>query len=210
MPVSLNRSLKVNGSVFLMMSNKTKNLHLPGNYFHVYNRGINRQRIFFEYDNYTFFLKRLNDYLPDSHISIIAYCLMPNHFHLLLHQEEADSLSNYMARACKSYAQAVNKRFNRTGHLFEGKYKIKLIDDVLYLVHLSRYIHLNPVRAGLVDKPWEWEFSSYRAYLDSDYSMTRIHQEVILEEFNGQEDYKDFVESYNPRDKKIISKYIFT
>ena len=191
------------------MSNKTSFIQSSGTYLHVYNRGVNREPLFFDSDNYYFFLQRLNDYLPDSGISIIAYCLMPNHFHLLVHQHRSEAISRYVGRVCKSYVQAINKRKNRTGHLFENKYKAKLIDDVAYLLHLSRYIHLNPVRAGLVEKVGDWPYSSYESFIDRNDSSVCVEPQVILQEFKEPSEYRDFIESYRQGDKEKILKYLF-
>jgi len=191
------------------MSHKTTYIQSSGNYFHIYNRGINRQQIFFEDENYNFFLQRLNEYLPSSNVTIIAYCLMPNHFHLILHQHEAEAISKYVGRVCKSYVQAINKRINRTGHLLEGKYKMKLVDEVSYLLHLSRYIHLNPVRATLVEKGEMWMYSSYPAFLHAENTSVTIHPQIVLQEFKNPFEYKEFVESYIPNDKDKISKFLF-
>lgn len=86
---------------------------------------------------------------------------MPNHFHFVSRQDQPNALSEFMGRLCKSYAKAINKRLDRSGHLFESKYKLKHIDEEMYLLNLSRYIHLNPVAAGLVTSPVQWQFSSY-------------------------------------------------
>ena len=132
------------------MSIKTQYLQSVGEYFHVYNRGVNRERIFFEERNYTYFLRRMRESVESSAVTVIAYCLMPNHFHLLLRQEEQYALSDFMKGVCDGYAKAINNARKRSGHLFEGKYKLKHVTDEKYLIHITRYIHMNPVRAQLV------------------------------------------------------------
>jgi REP element-mobilizing transposase RayT len=191
------------------MSRKTPYIQSTDSFFHIYNRGVNRQKIFFEDDNYNFFLQRLNDYLPSSHVSIIAYRLMPNHFHLIIHQLEAEAISKYIGRVCKSYVRAINKRFDRTGHLLEGKYKMKPIGEVSYLLHLSRYIHLNPVRAKLVEKGEMWMYSSFRTFLRLESMSVTIHPQIVMQEFKNPFDYREFVESYTPNDRDKISKFLF-
>ncbi|MDM8520298.1 transposase [Anaerolineales bacterium HSG6] len=187
-----------------------------GNYYHLYNRGVNRQAIFFSRENKIFFLRKLWQFLVNgqkqssqtsevsktsevtsdkkpevletsgfskvagnqsSEVSktselsqqvtgtrIIAYVFMPNHYHLLV-QPQHDSLSHSMQLFGISYTKSINKRHHRVGPLFQGKFQAKHIDTDAYLLHLSRYIHLNPVEAGLVSRPEDWQFSSYRDYI---------------------------------------------
>jgi putative transposase len=133
--------------------------------YHVYNRGNNRQRIFFERENYIYFLKLLRYKLLTSDIDLLAYCLMPNHYHLLVQCQGGD-LSKGMQSVTLAYAKAINERYDRTGSLFEGAFKAIEVYTSEYLYQLVRYIHLNPVKADLVDRPEEWEFSSYSEYAD--------------------------------------------
>ncbi len=128
-------------------------MHQAGYYYHVYNRGCNRERLFVNDENYLFLLKRAKSYLSEYPLSVIAYCLMPNHYHFLCRPEEDDSLSRYIQRLFNSYTQAFNKQQGRSGTLFEGRYKSILVDTDEYVIHLCRYIHVNPVRAGLVRDP---------------------------------------------------------
>lgn len=190
------------------MSNRTPLIQSSGSYFHIYNRGVNRNTIFFEEENYRFFIQRMSDYsMPE--LDIIAYCLMPNHFHLIVHQHTPEAVSHFMGRLCKSYVHAVNKRYNRTGHMFEGKYKMKEIDSVEYLLHLSRYIHLNPVRAQLVKEAKEWGFSSYHSFEDLNFCEDFLRPNVVLQEFKGINNYREFVEMYLPADREKIVSVVF-
>ena len=145
-----------------------------GEYYHIYNRGTNRQNIFFERENYLFFLRRVRKYLLPHGIVIVAYCLMPTHYHLMVYVKqtsevsktsEVSEVSTKMMRLSVSYTKAINKRYQRIGALFQGPFKAVYVDRNEYLLHLSRYIHLNPVTAGLVERPEDWEFSSYREYI---------------------------------------------
>lgn len=152
---------------------------IAGVYYHVYNRGNNRSRVFFESANYGFFLSRLRRYhlgegsqtsevFKTSEVyrpaSFIAYCLMPNHYHFLV-QPHDDAFSHRMQLLTISYTKAINERYQRVGALFQGAFRAKRIDRPEYLLHLSRYIHLNPVRAGLVKRPEDWAYSSYPDYV---------------------------------------------
>ena len=163
-------------------------------YYHLYNRGVNRQPIFFERENYLFFLRKLREYLVPTTIDVIAYCLMPTHYHLLVYLR-TDDLSRPMQRWLLSYTKAVNKRHQRIGSLFQGRFQAVSVDTDAYLLHLSRYIHLNPVLAGLAQHPEEWEFSSYREYVGLR-PGTLPRAEVILNLLGSVRAYQDFVASY--------------
>lgn len=134
-------------------------------YYHVYNRGVNRCRVFLEDGNYRFFIGRLRLYAAEASAEIVAYCLMPTHYHLLVHLKGGE-LSSLMHRLGMSYANALNKRHNRVGPLFQGRFQAKLVEKDEYLLHLSRYIHLNPVASGLAARPDEWPYSSYLDFVD--------------------------------------------
>ena len=121
-------------------------------YYHLYNRGVNRALIFFQDDNYAFFLRQLREYITSKDACLLAYVLMPNHYHLLI-QAQTDDLSHAMQLLGISYTKAINRRFKRVGPLFQGAFRAKEVDSDEYLLHLSRYLHLNPVRAGLVRDP---------------------------------------------------------
>ena len=126
---------------------------IAGQYYHLYNRGNDRQPIFFGRGNYLFFLKRIHTYLVPC-MDMIAYCLMPNHYHLLVRINDGD-VSHAMQLLALSYTMAVNKQRDRVGALFQGAFRSRHVDRDEYLVHLSRYFHLNPVRAGLAEQPEE-------------------------------------------------------
>ena len=145
---------------------------IQGRLYHVYNRGVNRDKVFFEADNYTFFLRKLKKELSPF-CNILAYCLMPNHYHLLIEIKEADdettveAWSKRIARKVgtvqSSYTQAINRRFNRVGSLFQQKAKAKVVDE--YAATCFHYIHKNPVEAGLAASMEAWEYSSFKEYV---------------------------------------------
>ncbi|MEB3881939.1 transposase [Lyngbya sp. CCY1209] len=164
-----------------------------GRYYHIYNRGHNRQAIFFNRDNYIHFLRLINKYLIETNSAdIIAYCLMPNHYHLLVYLR-ADHFSKSMQRLSVSYVKAFNKSYQRVGTLFQRRFQAILVDRDEYLFQLTRYIHLNPVKAKLVDKAEDWEFSSYREYVDlRPGSLPKC--EEVRSHFNSANNYRRFVE----------------
>jgi putative transposase len=109
-----------------------------GHFHHVYNRGNNRHNIFFERDNYLYFLRLIRQTFVVHDVDVVAYCLMPNHYHLLVYLR-SDGLSQAMKSLSLSYTKAINKRFNRVGSLFQGRFQKILVTDTEYLVQLIRY-----------------------------------------------------------------------
>jgi REP element-mobilizing transposase RayT len=177
-----------------------KQILAPGEYYHVYNRGVDRQAIFFCRDNYLFFLRRLREHLSPDVVTITAYCLMPNHYHLLARIESL-GFSEAMQSFGTSYTKAINKSRDRCGPLFQSRFRAIHVDNESYLLHLSRYIHLNPVPA-LVRKPSDWEFSSYREYVGLR-NGTLPRPEVIIRELGSSSAYRQFVESAEGVERKI-------
>jgi len=164
----------------------------PFHYYHVYNRGVNRGPIYFSNENYRFFLDRLGKYFNIDTAWIVSYCLMPSHFHLLVYPLTEEFGNQVMQPLSVSYTKAINKRQTRTGPLFQGPYQARLVDKDRYLIHLSRYIHLNPVSSGLVNHPEEWEFSSYRDYIGIRKGGI-TNPDFIIEYFRDSSEYVDFV-----------------
>lgn len=124
----------------------------PGHCYHLYNRGNNHQTIFFERENYLHFLRLVRRYLVEQSLDVLSYCLMPNHYHLLVCFKGED-VSEAMQFLSLAYTKAINRRYNRVGSLFQGRFQSIWVDREEYLCHLVRYIHLNPVKAGLVLQP---------------------------------------------------------
>ena len=190
-----------------------------GEYYHFYNRGNNRERIFYERDNYLFFLQRLRKYLVPM-MDIVAYCLMPTHYHLLAGikdkqtsevlktSEVSPGLSKAMMRFSVSYTKGMNKRYDRVGALFQGAYRGKHVGGDDYLLHLSRYIHLNPVMDGLVGRAEDWEFSSYQDYIGLR-NGTLPRPEIVVSQFPSRDSYREFVESYADDERDVIADLLF-
>jgi len=135
-------------------------MYIPGYAYHIVQRGNNRQACFFEVENYRVFLKYMTEVLPRYGNSLHAYCLMTNHVHLLITPECVDSISNLMKVVCSRYAQYINKKYTRTGSLWEGRHKASVIDSESYLLKCYRYIELNPVTADMVKRPEGYAWSS--------------------------------------------------
>jgi REP element-mobilizing transposase RayT len=109
-----------------------------GHYYHIFNRGANKELIFRDTDNYRFLLSEVKQYSLMLQVAIIAYCLMPNHYHFLLRQDGEHPVSEFIQRTFNSYTKAFNKKFTRTGTLFESPYKAVPIENETHLLHLCR------------------------------------------------------------------------
>ena len=139
-------------------------IHFPGAFYHVISRGNRRQNIFREYSDYERYLQFLAEYKERYRFFLYAYALMPNHVHLLVEVGEPP-LSRLMQVLQFRYTRNFNIKYRKTGHLFEGRYKAILCEKDSYLLELSAYIHLNPVRSGLAEDPTDYRWTSYRTYL---------------------------------------------
>jgi putative transposase len=133
---------------------------------HVIARGNHRNDIFrneSDYELYLYYLKEAMEYYKNKYY-IISYVLMTNHMHLLIDTTDSD-ISNFIKRVHSRYAWNFNKKYNYIGHLFQDRYRSELIEDDRYMLEVSRYVHLNPVRANMVEKPENYQWSSYGMYI---------------------------------------------
>lgn len=137
--------------------------HLDGQPLHIVQRGHNRDACFFTEEDYLAYLNWLGEALAGSGCQLHAYVLMTNHVHLLLTPEKADSVPKLLISLGRRYVQYINRTYKRTGTLWDSRYKSSLIQAETYLLTCMRYIELNPVRAGMVDDPAHYRWSSYRS-----------------------------------------------
>lgn len=162
---------------------------IAGKIYHIYNRGNRKENIFLKEDNYLFFLKKMRkELLPFA--DILAYCLMPNHFHWLLQVKSSDDsessddcatkLRNGVGVLLRSYTRAVQKQENFTGSLFQQKTKAVCVEGERQLLTCSNYIHQNPMKAGLVAKMEEWKYSSFSDYCNFR-AGTLINKELLFD-----------------------------
>lgn len=189
--------------------------YIEDGYYHIYNRGVEKRRIFEDDDDYKVFLRYLKIYLTppeilrpqepllrfhlvngnlSKEVSLISYCLMGNHFHLLLHQKTKNGISKLMQKLLTAYCGYFNRKYRRVGPLFASIFKAAHITTDEYLLHLSRYIHQNPQErdASLADYPW----SSY-TYFVGITPPPWLKPNLILEYFNNSKpslSYQNFVE----------------
>jgi len=179
-------------------------IEYSGAYYHVIDRGIERRTIFAIPADYERFLALCAALRERFKVDILAYCVLPNHYHLLLRTSLAN-LSRFMKELNGDYSKYYNIRCGRIGPLFAGRYKALLIQDDAYALAVSRYIHLNPVKAGLAEHPQQYEWSSYREYLgkgtpgiaDTSHLLAYFHgkyEERIrqLRKFTTDEDTPDY------------------
>ena len=136
----------------------------------------------------------------DKLINIAAYCFMPTHIHLLLIPLKENSISIYIRNMLNSYTRYFNTRNNRKGPLWQGRFKSVPIENDEQLIHLTRYIHLNPTSSGIVDKPEDWEYSSYGEYIGkSGRHLCNFKDYINI----NPESYKEFVESRKDYQKEL-------
>lgn len=169
--------------------------YLPGHFYHFYNRGAHRISIFREDDNYLFVLRKMKEYCRSLTLTPIAYCLMPNHYHFLIRQDGENRAGLLPQWIFNSYSKAYNKRYEHSGTLFEGDYRVILVNNEAHLLHLCRYIHANPVKHGLVVDLAEWSYSNYLEWI-SERNGTLVDHDFVREHFASPQNYRDFVLDY--------------
>jgi putative transposase len=201
---------------------------VPGEIYHLYNHAVGNENLFRKEENYRYFLTKYAELLTLV-FDTYAYCLLPNHFHLLVHVKDLPSLrtvdlegfwkpsrsdgdvSNWLAHRFGSfqnaYAKAYNKYYERRGPLFMQRFGRKLVDDDAYFMNVMRYIHLNPVYHGIVRDIRKWKYTSYHAYLSSQTSYLARYN--ALDYFGGLEHFKTFHEESEvvPMDLELTSFY---
>lgn len=170
-------------------------------YYHVYNRGNRKQQIFLQDRDYERFLEKVAEYKKKFPIKILAYCLMPNHFHFLLQQLATNAISRFFSNLCNSHSRYFNIKYETVGSLYQGRFKAKKVGKDEYLVYLSRYIHLNPVDLfsylgkEALNQLLLYQWSSFPIYLSGNNNEI-VEVETILGYFSKKEpvaDYKNFV-----------------
>ncbi len=200
----------------------------PGEYYHIYNRGTNKQIIFHDLRDYTRFLflilyfqsplifiniGRYVQYFvkhsvfnigSDDKVKIIkkrvvelvALCLMPNHFHLIVKEVEEGGIASYMQRVLNSYTKYYNTKYQRSGHLFQGPYKAVHIKDDRQLMYLSTYVHRNPRELkGWKNKEHLYTWSSYQDSIGENRWSELLQNDIIIGRFKQPSDYRKFVET---------------
>ncbi len=173
-------------------------IEYEGAVYHITARGNERKTIFEHQGDYQKFLAILSELPQKFSVIIYGYVLMKNHYHLLI-GTPGGNLSKIMHYLNTTYTVYFNLRHERSGHLFQGRYKAFLLEKDPYLLSVSRYMHLNPVRAGIVERPEEYQWSSYDVYIEGGKKKTWLSCNWILNQFSGPQvvargRYKEFVE----------------
>lgn len=212
--------------------------------YHIYNRGVEKRNIFLDEQDYAVFMHLLKYYLSPantttghplmkfqnfqiirprplanvgSQIELLVFCLMPNHFHFLIKQISRDGITKLLRRISTTYSMYFNKRYDRVGYLFQGRYKSILVDTDYYLLHLSRYIHINPLdlpgltRSNLVNYP----YSSYQHYLGIKHFpwvkpnmiLSFYDKKGVVSSLKKYPSYKEFVEDYSIKSEKLFKVF---
>ncbi len=196
---------------------RRKTVIATGETYHVFNRSVRQAPIFTDKREFSLFLKTVHYYLqakppvkfsnyrvcPSKYktdytnllVKVIAYCLMPNHYHFILTQVQDKGIENFIHRSATSYSCYFNIKHEQKGPVFEGNFKAVRVENQYQLVHLSRYLHLNPVTAYIVEDPAGYEFSSYKDYLMETGSGRDdfLDKEDVLADFSTSQDYQKFV-----------------
>ncbi len=174
---------------------------MGGRYYHIFNRGVNRQCIFFSNQNYLYFLKLMAKYLLQL-TDILAYCLLPNHFHLVIRVKEEignhpldisnDEIGRLVTKQFQrlfiAYAMAVNKQENRTGNLFEPKFKRLEIEDDDYLKFVIFYVHNNPEKHGISQNYKSYNFSSYKALTST--ANSYVNRSLVFDIYGNKDNFE--------------------
>lgn len=155
---------------------------VENSYYHIYNRGNNKNSIFFEEANYSYFLAKLEKHIGSSS-TVYAYCLMPNHLHLFLKVNHKPTFELGIKNFFISYTKSINKAYNRVGSLFQGRYKASKINSDGYYSRIITYIHQNTLTAGIVKRLEDYHYSSYPCYLNNE--PTFIDKNPVLDWFVG-------------------------
>lgn len=205
-----------------------------GEFFHVFNKSIANFGIFNSIDNRQQFINRLfyynnslvdksySDFLKknknfncenllilteNAYVKFLAYCIMPDHYHILVKILKNNVFSKFLSDVENSYTRYFNTKLKRKGPLWQSSFKAVRIKNNEQLLHVSRYIHLNPTTSGLVKNPDDWYFSSYREYIYNSKTLKEIIKEISI---NNPKDYKEFIENRKDYQQKlkIIKKQI--
>ena len=187
---------------------------LEGEVYHIFNKSCYDIPLFKNKKEFSLFLETVRFYLQPQPpvkfskyrknrkrypfdlskrlVTVICFCLMPNHFHFLLKQEVKDGIKKFIQRVCNSYSHYFNSKYQTGGSLFKGNFKAVRVENDTQLLHLSRYIHLNPVTAYLVNHPEDYFFSSYLEYI-GERKSDFLDPSLVLDQFSSTRDYKEFV-----------------
>src|SRR3989344_2288389 len=201
---------------------------VPGEYYHLLNRGVSKQNIFFDKSDWTRFLflilylqspavfqnigRPVKEFVKHSvfnieqdvvlevisrrYVELIAFCIMPNHFHLIVKEEKESGIAQYMQRCLNGYTKYINTRYQKSGHIFQGPYKAVHVGDNRQLLYLSTYVHRNPRELSKwKNREHQYPWSSYQDFVTENRWGELIQPDIVSGRFKQKSDYKEFVES---------------
>lgn len=197
----------------------------PGEYYHIFNRGVNKQLIFHETTDWARFLFLIlhfqspvifqnigrptkefvkhsvfninsDEIIKKRYVELTAFCLMPNHFHLIVKEVKEGGISQYMQRVLNSYTKYFNTKYKKSGHLFQGPYKAVHVGNNEQLLYLSAYIHRNPREfTNWSGKEEKYQWSSYQDLVKQNRFEKLINSDIITDQFKNKNDYNNFVKT---------------
>lgn len=197
----------------------------PGEYYHIFNRGVNKQLIFHETTDWARFLFLIlhfqspvifqnigrptkefvkhsvfninsDEIIKKRYVELTAFCLMPNHFHLIVKEVKEGGISQYMQRVLNSYTKYFNTKYKKSGHLFQGPYKAVHVENNEQLLYLSAYIHRNPREfTNWSGKEEKYQWSSYQDLVKQNRFEKLINSDIITDQFKNKNDYNNFVKT---------------
>ncbi|MCP4164329.1 MAG: hypothetical protein GY759_00355 [Chloroflexi bacterium] len=166
-----------------------------GTYFQFFNRGRSRLSICHNKHDYLNIQQRLKYYSRALNLTMIAYCLMPNHYHFLVRQEDEKAAGLLPQRIFNGYAKWYNHRYDHSGTIFEGEYRVDEIAEQHHLLHLCRYFHANPVKDGIISEVSAWGVSNYLEWIEGR-NGTLVDRSFVSEHFVTPSDYVAYVAEY--------------
>ncbi|WP_292948355.1 transposase [Olleya sp. UBA1516] len=173
-------------------------------YYHIYNRGNNKEDLFIEERNYNYFLQLMKKHIT-SVCSVLSYCLLKNHFHFVVKTKEnikSKEISQAFSNLFNAYSKSINKKYNRTGSLFQDRFSRKKIEGETYLKNLILYVHLNPVHHGFIADFSQYKYSSYQVVLSN--SPTKLNRTYVLSLF---EDRLNFIKTHSCHKINNLEEY---
>ncbi len=168
-----------------------------GQYYHLFNHSITEQFLFRDKEDYLTCLALIKRFYNQNDYSILAYCLMPNHYHFLIYQNTDFPIYTYFNKIWNNYSRYYNKKYNRHGTLFAGKLQHIGIKNSIHLVYLCAYIHLNPVHANLVKTPEQWQWSNYPEWIGIRDNRL-IDRQIVETLFKSPSEYKNCISNFLP------------
>lgn len=177
--------------------------------YHLFNRGNFRLEIFHDSEDYQYFVKLLSNYSKEHNFSLYHWVLMPNHYHLLLEIEEPEKLSSVMSGLARAYVYYHHKKYQLSGHLWQGRFKSQAVEKDLYLLACGRYIERNPVQAKMAEAAEDYPYSSAGYYVfGKDDGLTKKNP-LFADSFGSRDKYREFLMAFAPEEERPFESLEF-